>query len=110
MKTPEEIMEEAMNKTYEEIELMNIVIRESIRLYFSRKIADLGENGIINQAFLLEPPDSFGISDNQKPCVTRIEESNEGIITFNIADDGEYDFDNMDIDSLMYIAYQLKDQ
>lgn len=103
----DEVIDAARNKSYDEITDMLWLLRESMRQYISRKIISIGEDNVLNINLIIEPAETFGLSDSEKPCITRIEEF-QGSIYIRIADDGDYDFDAMDTDSLVEICKALE--
>lgn len=106
MKSYEEIIELAHNKSYDDILEMHRLLIESIRQYISRKLADSG--CLIREDIIIDTPEACGISDSMKPCIIKIEESNEGIITFTYEYSDEVEFDYMDTDVLLLVVKELE--
>lgn len=100
-------MEETLNKTPQELESMYDAIRESVRHYISKILAD--NNATEDNPLECEIALTFGnygLSDF--PQVTSLFEDNEGIIWVKRDDNNDYiELDDIYLDNQMTIVHEL---
>lgn len=110
MKPYEDIIEEAMNKSVDDIIHMNAILRESQRLWLSRFLMDNDENNPLSCYITLTPAGSFGLSELEKPAVISIyQQSGEGLIwiQFDGCGDVYVALEDVDTDCATQLIYEL---
>ena len=111
----DEEMEMCANKTIADINSEAIKlnkleerVRQMLRDYFSRLLADHDEDNPMEVNITIEPKGAFGLSSNDLPYLTEMwMNPTEGWITFYI-DDVETDFDWMPTEELIQIANEIE--
>ena len=101
-------MEETLNKTPQEIDSMYYALKDSIRHYISRVLADNSatEDNPLECEIALTF-NGYGLT-NDFPQVTSIFEDNEGIIWVKEDINNDYiELDDMYLDNQMAIVYEL---
>lgn len=105
-----QIIELAHNRSYEEICNMTILLKESIRQYFSRLLMDTDAENPKQCWYILDTPESVGLSDALKPTlVSMYQDPSEGYIYFLFEGCEEYEsFDYYDISVLFDILSAIE--
>jgi hypothetical protein len=110
----DEEMEMCANKTISDINAEAIKlnkleerVRQMLRDFFSRLLADHDENNPMEVDITIEPKEAFGLSSLLLPHLSKMwMNPTEGWITFYI-DDVETDFDYLPTDELLQIANEI---
>lgn len=107
----EEIIEKSLNKSFEEIQEIAILLRESMRQYFSRMLIDNDEENPMLCDIIINSPENFGLNDAQIPHLTGLFSLlNEGIIYIQIDNDEYIEFDEFSLDTLYWIIKSIEEQ
>lgn len=109
-----EEMEMCANKTISDINAeavklnkLETRVRQMLRDFFSRLLADHNEDNPMEVDITIEPKEAFGLSSLELPHLSEMwMNPTEGWITFYI-DDVETDFDYLPTDELLQIANEI---
>lgn len=109
MKTRDEIIELAHNKTCEDIVEMNLILSESIRQFLSRFLMDTSEENPKKGSWVIETDEDCGISDAQKITINSMyQHPTEGLIYIRFdGDDYYYNIDELSTELLVFIVQAL---